>query len=162
MIDLTERIDQLLAERRPDRYEPNGDDAWLDDIADEVAHLIPEAEARVRYALAEVRRREGQQAKSANRLLREIHSTGAAPLDWMDLANLPIVVGKERIALRVVQPFELRDFAGDERRRASGDFAARNETCVAAEWIADQMDAHGVTVARDLALALPDPAAPPP
>lgn len=150
MSEITAEIDQLLADRRPDRYELDGGDEWLDLIADEVQHLIPEAEARAIAARQYVRRREGEKLKAANRLLREVGSNRQLPLDWFAGLNLPISVVKERVALRAARPQDLRLFATEERRRAASDFTSRNQTCEAAEMIADHMDAHGITVGADL------------
>lgn len=137
-------IDRLLAERRPDRYEPEGGDGWLDSITAEVAAEISIDEARWLLAHHEVKVREGEKTKSANRLLREIGDTKQFPLDWLDSLHLPIAVGKERIALRAASPKDLRDFARDERRRAASDFTARNATCEGAEWLADQIESGSV------------------
>lgn len=145
-------IDQLLTERRPDRYELEGGDDWLDLIADEIRELIPEAEARAIVARQFVRRRETEKLKAANRLLREIFEARQLPIDWLESMCLPISVGKERVALRAAEPFDFRTFANEERRRAAADFASRNRTCEAAEWIADQMDAIGATFGRELKL----------
>lgn len=150
--DPKSQVDRLLGERRPDRYELEGGDGWLDDIADEVEPLIPEAEARAIAARQMVRAREGQKTKAANRVLREVFLSGQPPLDWLDLLNLPIAVGKERIALRAATADDFRSFATDERRRAAADFASRNATCEAAEWLADMMDAERATFCRDLTL----------
>lgn len=141
MTDTSHLIDELLAERRPDRYEVQGGDEWLDDIADEIEGLIPNAREIAARML--VRRRETQKTRSTNRLLREIHESGAFPLDWFDLLNLPIVVGKERVALRAATAEDFRQFATEERRRAANDFAARNSACEGAEWIAEFMEANG-------------------
>lgn len=145
-------VDRLLAARRPDRYELEGGDDWLDRIADEIESMIPEAEARAIAARQMVRFREGQKTKAANRVLREVFQSQQPPLDWLDTLNLPIAVGKERVALRAATSVDFRNFANDERRRAASDFAARNDTCEAAEWLADVMDAEGVTFCRDLRL----------
>lgn len=148
--DFSGEIDRLLSERRPDRYEPEGGSDWLDDIAAEVADLVPEAEARFRHARAEVGRREGEKTKSANRLLRDTYKDGQWPLGWMDRLHLPIAAGKERVALRAATPEDFRLFATDERRRAADDFSARNDTCVAAEWIADEMQRRGCRYGQEL------------
>lgn len=152
MNELNAAIDKLLADRRPDRYE-EGSSEWLDDIAAEVAWLIPEDDARYRAARLTVGRREGEKTKSANKLLREIHATQQWPLDWMDCLTLPIAVGKERVALRAVTSADLRQFANDERRIAASDFSVRNATCEAAEWLADQMDANGYRFGGDIEAA---------
>jgi hypothetical protein len=149
---INSEVDRLLAEHRPDRYEVDGGDEWLDDVADLVESLIPEAEARAIAARQFVRRREGIKTKSTNRLLREITQSHQLPLDWFELMNLPLAVGKERVALRACRSEDFRAFAAEERRRTLNDMAARNETCEATEWLADQMDATGTEYARDLDL----------
>lgn len=152
MSDWNNRIDQLLAERRPDSYEVDGGDEWLDDIAEEIADDIPEAEARSRLARTEVRRREKTKLQQTNKLLREIHKTGQLPLDWLDVLNNPLGVGKIRVALRAAAPRHFREFANEERRRAASDFVTRNESCEAAAWLADQMDAQGYNFGKDISL----------
>lgn len=146
-------IDKLLAERRPDRYEVDGGDGWLDEIADLIAMDIGVAEARFAAASAIVRRREGEKLKAANRLLREIRESGQFPLDWFETMHLPLSVGKERVAIRAMQAGDFVEFANTERRRAANDFSIRNESCEAAEWLADQITRQGVTYARELSLS---------
>lgn len=143
----------MLAERRPDRYEVDGGDDWLDLIADELAEMISPSDGRSIAARQMVRRREGEKTKSANRLLREIYESGSVPLDWMDVLALPVVVGKERVALRAATSEDFRLFATDERRRAATDFTTRNMTCEAAEWLANLMDAHGFRFGREIELS---------
>lgn len=152
MSDWNPEIDRLLAERRPDRYEPDGGDEWLDGIADEVAPLIPASRAQVLAAGQAVRQRETQKLRHANRLLREIYETRQLPLGWMDCLTFPISVGKERVALRACTAKDLQGFASDERRDAAKEFTTRNLTCEAAEWIADQLIAAGAKYARELQL----------
>lgn len=154
MSEVRGMVDQLLAERRPDRYQPGVDDEWLHPVFDEIAAILPEPEVRALAAEQLVRRAEGQKTKQTNALLREIAESGQLPLGWLELQNLPMVVGKERVALRAATAKDFRDFAADERRRAATDFTTRNAACDAALWIADQMDATGI--ARGADLALPD------
>lgn len=150
MTDYHSEIDRLLGERRPDRYEPDGGDEWLDLIADEIQYLIPESEARAIVARQAVRRRETDKLRAANRLLREIYDSKQLPVDWLDTMSLPMGVAKERVALRAARPGDFRNFANEERRRAAADFASRNRTCEAAEWIADCMEVGGVKFGRDI------------
>lgn len=152
MSDINTLVDSLLTERRPDRYEVDGGDAWLDEIAAEVENLIPQSEASAIAARQIVRRREGQKTKDTNRLLREIKNTGQLPLDWFETMNWPLAVDKERVALRAATPQDFDAFAIGERRRAANDFASRNETCEAAEWIAGVMKTTGAKYGRDLSL----------
>lgn len=149
-------IDQLLNERRPDRYEVDGGDEWLDLIAGEIEGLIPEAEARAIAARQFVRRRETEKLKAANRIIREVGTTRQLPIDWLETLSLPMSVGKERVSLRASTSDDFRRFATEERRRAASDFTSRNQTCEAAEWIADRMDASGATFGRELTLSLID------
>lgn len=144
------QIDKLLAEMRPDRYVKDGGDEWLDEVSDAVASLIPDAEAREIAASQAVRRREGALTKSTNRLLREIYEAGQPPLDWLETLHLPLATGKERVALRAVTENDFLVFARDERRAAANDFASRNETCQAAEWLAVQMKSQGATYFREM------------
>lgn len=147
-------IDQLLNERRPDRYEVDGGDEWLDMIAAEIEGLIPEAEARAIAARQFVRRRETEKLKAANRIIREIGITRQLPMDWLDTVHLPMSVGKERVSLRAAVPDDFRRFATEERRRAASDFTSRNQTCEAAEFIADHMDSIGARSGRELTFGI--------
>jgi hypothetical protein len=196
------RIEQLLHERRPDRYTirnswegandvapfpdvsalldpdaaPEGAaTAWLDKIAKEVADDVPELEARQLYASQIVRQMEGSATKRANALLRKIGQSGQLIIGWWGNEDDPVAVitrkvvdGKmrvkeERVALRSMYHRDFRDFALEERKRASKDFSARNDTCVGAELIADRMEAAGATTFRawaDEVAPRPKPSAP--
>lgn len=173
MFEANKEIDRLLRERRPDRYTVRGheDDrtdldvdevetnAWLDAIAADVEHLIPEATMRRLYARSLVGQREGGATRNGNKALRDIDLTGQEPLTW-DWLDEPIAVVsrviqpggrvkviEERVALRAANPKDLQDFATEERRRAGKDFTTRNFTCEKAEALAEQMIASG---SRDL------------
>lgn len=148
--DLNSEIDRLLAERRPDRYEPHGGDEWLDQIAAEVAHLVPVGAAQAIHAAAVVRRREGDKKKKTNQLLRDIAESGQPPLGWFEHQRLPLAVGKERVALGAARPDDLRQFAAEERRRILADMAARNESCEGAEVLAGWMEKNGWQLGRDI------------
>lgn len=189
---LRKEIDRLLAERRPDRYtvsdtiadddeevsdtevEETGDETdWLDSIADEVAHMVPDAEVRKLYARKVVGQQEGKATSRANRLLRKIHRTGQMVLDWWGVEDDPVAVitrvtepgqrprrKDERVALRAMTPRDFRDFAMEERKRAADDFSARNDTCSGAERVADWMTEAGYTNFRAWAehvMPMPDP-----
>ena len=177
LTSLRKEISRLLAEKRPDRYivrdtvtDPADDDdlasldveeteeetSWLDEIADEVADLVPDEEVRKLYARKVVGQEEGRATRRANGLLRKIKQTGQLVLTWFDIKDDPVAVvtrtvepGKrdrikeERVALRAMTPTDFRDFATEERRRAAGDFAARNATCEGAELVADWMTRGG-------------------
>lgn len=150
-LDLNSRVDELLAERRPDRYDHDGGDDWLDQIADEIAPLIPISEAQYTSARLLVGNRERVKTQRTNRLLRQIKASGQLPLDWFETLNLPLAVGKERVAFRAVTAADFKEFANVERRSAANEFSIRNETCEAADWIAEQMVAAGANSGRDLA-----------
>lgn len=181
---LRKEIDRILAEKRPDRYvvrdsgimteadslipdvdglfdedtepEDSSETAWLDDVAEEVANLVPDEEIRKLYARKIVGEREGNATRRANRLLRKIGRTGQLVLGWWGQENDPVSVknrivvpGKqvrikeERVALRAMLSADFRRFAAEERRRAAGDFAARNDTCTGAEWLAERLEQTG-------------------
>lgn len=172
---LKSEIGRLLAERRPDRYTVGGvsDDgesetAWLREIADEIAPLIPVSQAITALARNLVNQQEAGATRRANSFLRELARDGQPPLMWADEANWPISVVsrdpdaptkkiEERVALRAVTSHDARLFANEERRRAAADFAARNETCVGAEMCADGADAAGLhTIWQWIELTAPD------
>lgn len=150
--DWQDKVDVLLNERRPDRYTPGVDDEWLDIVAQEVAELIPERDARAIAARLRVGRREGDKTRQTNKLLREIHQSGELPLDWMETMNLPLAAGKERVALRACSPEDFEEFAIVERKNAGRDFAQRNATCEAAEWIAEHMRGNGWDFGHEVSL----------
>jgi hypothetical protein len=143
-------VDELLAEQRPDRYEPT-EAEWIDGVTDQVKHLIPASKAVYLAARAMVARREQTKMQQTNKLLRQIHESGQIPLDWLDTSHLPLAVSKkERVALRACTPQDFEDFANRERRSAMKESAARHETCEAANWIADQMRGNGWGFGRDI------------
>lgn len=144
MTTINAAIDQLLAERRPDRYGPN-DMSWLDEIGEEINGGMTELEARQIATRTLVRQRETQKIRQGNRVLREMfkaHNDGQDELDeleWMTSIQLPIVVGDQRVALRAVTADDLEDFANEEERRANVDHGVRLSTCEAARWFAAEM-----------------------
>ncbi len=150
MTDLAGRIDELLAERRPDRYQTVSGDDWLDQIAAEVKSMVPAAQAQYRSARMIVGQREGIKTRRTNKLLRDIFKSGELPLDWLQTLTLPLAVGKERVAIRACTPDDFERFAVEERRSAARDFSVRHETCEAAEWIAKQMVAAGIQSGQQL------------
>jgi hypothetical protein len=169
-------IDDLLAERRPDRYTVRdavrADDAldadevattaWLDEVATEVQDLIPTEQTRRLFARQIVGQREGIATHRANDRLREIARSGQMPLGWMDQKDWPIAVVsrvtvrgetkviEERVALRAATSADYRRFATEERRRGARDFSARNDACTGAEMIADELDRQGAQTVLDL------------
>ncbi len=173
-------IDVLLKQRRPDRYimsertseagelpnldtlmDPDAEDnssAWLDQVAADIDHLIPDAQARRLLARRLVGRQEGNQVQRSHRLLRKIKETGQLVMGWWGSEDEPVAVvtrtlrrGKpdlvrtEHVALRAMTSRDFRAFALEERRAAGRAFTARNATCEGAEWIADSMDRAGAT-----------------
>jgi RimJ/RimL family protein N-acetyltransferase len=143
--ELSSRIDRLLIEHRPDRYE-TADRSWMDPVVAAIAPDIPEAEMRILHAEKLVRDREAKATTTANRLIRDMWKTKQPPLewDWMDAMSYPVSISKEwRIALRALTPGDLVDFANYERKAAATEFVTRNETCDAAEFFAEEMQARG-------------------
>ena len=145
-------IDRLLAERRPDRYQLGVDDDWMEDVAAQISRRIPEHELRRLAADRMVKQRETVKTKQANKLLRDVFESPEPPLGWLEQQALPIVAGKERVALRAATAEDLELFAANERRDAAAEFATRNRSCEAAEWMAQEMRRQGVTFAADLRL----------
>lgn len=146
------RVDELLAEQRPDRYE-QGEAHWIDGVADQVKSLVPESEARFLAAKDIVKRRETTKTRQTNKLLRDIFKSGQFPLDWLETMHLPLAIEKERVALRACTAEDFEDFGNRERRAAAADFSSRNETCEAAQWIAEQMRGNGWTFGREIELS---------
>jgi len=169
--EMRRQVRVLLAECRPDRYTVDGptdeDDEtttrWLDDVAEKVKGLVPDDEVRKVLARNVVNYEEGRATRRANDLLRKIGRTGQVPLDWFDTKDWPIAVVsfhtdpltqerkkiEERVALRASTAQDLRSFATEERRRAAGDFSARNDACVGAELAAGEMDTAGAITFSD-------------
>jgi hypothetical protein len=156
MSEITEAIDLLLSERRPDRFKMVGGDEWLEEIEDEIGLLIPVDDSRRIAARLLVRRREGQKLRSGNQFLREMGETVQLTLDLVDGLRLPIRVGPEHIMLGAATPQDLRLFAAEERDRAATDAATRYRTCEAAELLADRMDSEHAATLADLRFESPD------
>lgn len=152
-VDINGLIDQLLEERRPDRYEWGVSDNWLDDIAREISTGIPVKEAQAQHALSLVKRREKVKTIRTNKLIREIYQSRQFPLDWLDALSLPLAVGKERVALRACTAEDFTQFAIDERRAASQEHVSRSLTCDAAEWLATEMVKQNVTFGKEIVLS---------
>lgn len=152
MTDLNEWIKTLLAQQRPDRYEPGINDEWLDRVADQVAAKIDPAQAVRREASLVVHNLEGQATQSTNRLLRDIYNGKTLRLDWSESFHTPLAVGKSRVALRACTPEDFETFANTERRDAATEFATRNQTCEAAEWLREMMINRGWHFGREIDL----------
>lgn len=150
--DTAELIDGLLDQHRPERYDA-GDTAWRQPVYGAIATRVTIGEARTIAASYLVDQREGQATKQANALLRSVGLSKQWPLDWMDVGRRPISVGGERVRLDAARADDFRQFEVEERRRAAADFVARNQACDGAQWLADEMDAHGWTTFTDGASA---------
>lgn len=147
-------------------------DGWLDEIARDIeAELTPSEMPQVllKSIRGEVRSREGFALKKVNDLLRQYDKSGQWPLFALDepavnghLLNLPLgVVSRtqhprermkvihEHVAFRAVTSDDLRKFAQEERRRAAGEFNARNQACMGAESLADELDDAGAVTFGD-------------
>jgi hypothetical protein len=167
MKDLRKLVNDLIRDRRPDRYTVGGvtDDeesetAWLNAIAVEVEPLIPDAEVRTLFARTLVNQEEGKATRRANAFLRDFARTGQLPMLWAEDGDWPVSVVsahpddptkriEERVALRAVTATDARLFANEERRRAAKDFASRNESCVGAEAAADEAERCGLSLIWD-------------
>lgn len=145
-------IDSLLDQHRPDRYDV-GDTSWREPVYSQIATRVTIGEARQIAASYLVDQREGQATKQANALLRSVGQTKQWPLDWMDVGRRPIAVGSARVRLDAARSEDFRQFEVEERRRAAADFMSRNQTCDGAQWLADEMDAHGWVTFTDGAVA---------
>lgn len=142
MESLSQHIDALLDQHRPERYDA-GDKAWRQAVYAAVEPLVPPADARRLAASQLVDQREGIATRAANELLRQIGRSRQWPLDWMDQGCRPISVATERVQLGAATPIDLEHWAIDERRVAAQDFAARSLACDGAEWCAEQMRTNG-------------------
>lgn len=142
MLELRHEVEALLGLDRPDRYEA-GDTGWMDRAMDYAASRVPASTARAVYAETFVKGVESNQLRASNKLLREVFRSKEFPFDWIEQFRTPVSVGKDRVTLAAATPRDLDAFATEERRRAARDFTSRNETCEAAEWLAEQMQAQG-------------------
>lgn len=129
---------------------------WLDGVVDDVAGMLPEEEVQVRQVFARgvVAQIEGTACRAANREIRRLYDERQLNLAWLDNVNLPLSIetrepvwgGQNRVRVRTTRvrlgamtdaDFDAFEIA--ERRRASREFRTRNDTCDAAQWIAEQM-----------------------
>lgn len=147
------QIDDLLRSTRPDRYAAAERDWRTTAYAVVAGQLAPE-DAQLIAAKILVDKRESQATKRANKVFRTVARTKAWPVDWMELTDEPISVDEDRICLRVATAEDLRRWAASERREASSDFSARNDACVGAEWMADEMASTGALTLFDALLLL--------
>lgn len=146
-----EQIVTLLDRIRPDRYDP-ADHSWQVPVVDLVAADITIEEARQIAAARLVSNAEATATRRTNKLLREIAEGGTLPIDWLDSLDWPLAIDdNERVALRAATVEDLRKFAARERRAASLDFTARNQSCEGALALADLIEDSGAIVASGLA-----------
>jgi hypothetical protein len=165
-----------MDEERPSRYvvsdsggdgefeSPECDDGveWMDRVAERVHGLIPDGEAKRRFARREVGMIETANLRRGNKYLRDLGANSQLDLGLLGCMSYPvsvchrIVKEGERSQTRVVRvriesltSSDLRVFAESERRRAAKDFAVRNETCEAAERLADEVDECGARTVRE-------------
>lgn len=173
-----EMIARALDEERPDRYvvsdstedrddlqipsEETPDVDWINEVADRFADQIPDSVARKLHARTIAKRVESTNLRRGNRKIRELYESDQLELGWLETANYPVAVvhritqeGEptrkriERVRVAAMTSNDLRIFAQEERRNAARDFATRNETCDAAESIAEEMDRRGHETVRD-------------
>lgn len=146
-----------LERARPARY-ASEDLSWAAALIDDAIELMDADQALYELAVKRVRTVERTATAKANRLLREVASTGTLPLDWMDAAALPIVVEGERLQLGTCAADDLRRWELHERRRCADQFSASNASCDGAKLIAAWMTDQGVLRFRDLGEAGEDAA----
>lgn len=116
-----------------------------------------------------VGQREGIRTKSANDFMRELFNERGElqqlPLLWQDRERDPITVtdrfpkrvkGKMemvdeevRVAFGAATPAEIRNWVSAERKRNAVTFAAAERKCVAAEYLADDMEKLGMKTGHD-------------
>jgi hypothetical protein len=145
----TAEVADMVARCRPDRYHA-GDIDWAAAVVDAIADSIPAAVAQQRTAEQIVRGVERTATRRTNKLMREVLTAGALPLDWMDCADWPMAVAEERVCLRAMTAEDLRRFADDEEEAASKDFAARLDAVKGARLLADEIDDQGCRTVGDL------------
>lgn len=170
---IRQEIAEIMDEERPDRYvvedsttnedlweegieECDDGVEWMDRVAESVADKIPDVDVKKRIARDEVTKIERTNLRRGTRHLRDLrdaqqlHLEAVAPLSYPVSVCHRIVkegerprIRRERVRIASMTSTDLRLFATEERRRAAKDFATRNETCEAAEWLADEMDEAG-------------------
>lgn len=141
-----------LNKTRPDHYK-TGDYSWADDLRSEAKALAVETkleEVLDEWTLSKVRSHERRSTARANDLLRQIATDGVMPLEWMDFADYPIVIEGERHKLGSCTTDEFEQWELHERRRAAGDFAARNAACDGARLVVEWMHSRGAERFGDL------------
>lgn len=149
MDHLNHHIDLMLDQCRPDRYDV-GDNTWRLQVYADVEARLPVRRAIAIAAQQIVDQREGIATRVANGLLRKIGETKQWPFDWMDAAERPLSIGRERVKLTAATAEDLQQWAIDERRDAAQDFAARSAACDGAEWAAKNMATAGLLTIGDV------------
>lgn len=137
-------IDLILMADRPDRYE-RIDASWMDNAIDARRQQLSADEARTRAAMADVKAREKVHVRNGNRMLRHYSDAGVRPLDWMELARLPITIGNWRVCLEDCTADDFRQFDHDERPRAESDYEARIAACDGALGLAELIEKSGAS-----------------
>lgn len=142
-------IPELLARYRPERYDAGSTD-WMDPVVDLLMAEIDPDEARRALALSEAKSYEASGTRSTNALLRQVATSGAWPLDWMERRNWPLALDGKRVRLGDATADDFDDFANRERRAAALDFTARDDACEGAQKIAAMIREQGVKRADQL------------
>lgn len=146
---------QKVDRTRPTHYKTEELTDWAEGLIEEGIHLAESSrrshdEALRAFVVGKLRKVEKSAVSRANDLLRSIARDGSMPLDWMDFANLPIVIDGERIQLGYCAASDFRRWELHERRRAATDFNARNAACDGARLVHDWMQSAGVEQLREL------------
>lgn len=144
-----ESLRQKLDDLRPDEYK-SGNLDWAQEVVDDLAQLYDEnptaqRRANLDHAEATVKSWDERATRRSNGLLREIKRTGQLPLDWMDYGSLPLSIDKVKHRLGSITANHLESWELAERRRASDDFAARNDACDGARILAEWLTVSGGT-----------------
>lgn len=105
-------------------------------------------------SLTEEQQRERDAEQAIERAQRRLQDLVSA---WPQLESLPEHHWRDRILAGLTDPDRER-IEAIERRRAASDFATRNETCEAAEWLAREMRSRDALVMGDLDLPEADAA----
>ena len=145
-------VAERLALVRPDRYVAGSSRDWAAEVVAEVARDIDQFEARRMAAEQIVAQVEGAATRAANLLMRQIHNTGALPLDWWDRARWPLSVGDDRVCFEALTPEDVNSFAIEEER-ATADYSARLDAVEGARLLSELLRKSGAHTVRDLARA---------
>lgn len=150
--DLTDLIDELLADNRPERYD-DGEREWQDPVIDKVADIVAQKpqENLADYARRRVRAREGQAVTKLKNILREIFDNGRLPLGWgegewkqlyQDVLHLPLKIGKSRVQFGAATTADWEQWIGEHQeeadQRAAADQRTGNGGRMILDWMLDQ------------------------